>query len=62
MSYPHAILGAAALLAAAVAFAAVSGPHATMEVPALKITISLAEIYAGVEFSEAEEFRRPVRG
>lgn len=28
MSYPHAVLGAAALLAAAIAFAAVSGPHA----------------------------------
>ena len=41
---------------------AVSGPHATMEVPALKISISLAEIYAGVEFSDAGEFRRPVSG
>ena len=28
MSYPHAILGAAALLAAAIAFAAASGPQA----------------------------------
>lgn len=28
MTYPHALLGAAALLAAAVAFASVQGPHA----------------------------------
>ena len=38
------------------------GPHDVMDVRALGITLSLAEIYGGVEFSDAIEFERPFRG
>lgn len=43
-------------------YIAASGPHATLDLPALRITISFAEIYAGVEFAEATESRRPSCG
>ena len=36
-----------------------AGPHATIDIPILKATLSLAEIYAGVEFGES--FLRPFR-
>jgi Uma2 family endonuclease len=42
-------------------YCSVSGPHATMDLPVMNITISLAEIYAGVEFSESADCRRPLR-
>ena len=36
------------------------GPHDVMDVPSLGITLTLADIYAGVEFAEAD-FERPFR-
>jgi Uma2 family endonuclease len=38
-----------------------AGPHATLELPSFQVTISLAEIYAGVEFPDREAFLRPTR-
>jgi Uma2 family endonuclease len=43
-------------------YCSASGPHASLELPALKISLSLAEIYAGVEFSDAGDFRHPLSG
>jgi Uma2 family endonuclease len=37
------------------------GPHATMELLPLQITISLAEVYSGVEFPDLSNFLRPIR-
>jgi Uma2 family endonuclease len=36
-------------------------PHSSIDVPALKVTLSLAEIYAGVEFIETSDSLRPRR-
>lgn len=37
------------------------GPHATLELPSLKVTLSLADIYSGVEFPDLGNFMRPFR-
>ena len=37
------------------------GPHDVLDLPALGITLNLAEIYAGVEFAETTDFERPFR-
>jgi Uma2 family endonuclease len=37
------------------------GPHAAIDIPSLKVTLALAEIYAGVEFVETSESLRPRR-
>jgi Uma2 family endonuclease len=37
------------------------GPHDVLDVPPLGITLMLADIYAGVEFTEASDFERPFR-
>jgi Uma2 family endonuclease len=39
----------------------VYGPHASIDLPALKVTVSLAEIFAGVEFAEASDYLKPIR-
>ena len=39
----------------------VYGPHSSIDLPALKVTVSLAEIFAGVEFAEASDYLKPIR-
>ncbi|HEX7860180.1 MAG TPA: Uma2 family endonuclease [Verrucomicrobiae bacterium] len=38
-----------------------SGPHATVELASLKIALSLADIYSGVEFPDSGDSLRPIR-
>lgn len=42
-------------------YSSITGPHASMDIPALKVTVSLAEVYAGVEFGDNGDFLRPFR-
>lgn len=37
------------------------GPHATVDLLSLRINLSLAEIYSGVEFADLRSFMRPFR-
>ena len=39
----------------------VYGPHSSIDLPSLKVTVSLAEIFAGAEFAEAGDYLRPMR-
>lgn len=39
----------------------VYGPHSLIDLPALKVTMSLADIFAGVEFAEAGDYMKPIR-
>lgn len=39
----------------------VYGPHSSIDLPALEVTMALAEIFAGVEFAEASDYLKPIR-